>query len=87
MHGKSCADQCSNSKQRRIVITRCKGSICVCSLYSQVHLVKEDLQDKLIQTLRAEYYNKRFPDLTEEQLAESIFATKPEEGACLYVLD
>lgn len=52
----------------------------------QVHLVLEDRQSELIQALRKEYYAKHFPDLSEQELQEAIFATKPEEGACLYDL-
>ena len=44
------------------------------------------MQDNLISDLKKEYYNKHFPDLTQEQLEEAVFATKPEEGACLYHL-
>lgn len=46
----------------------------------------EDKQEELIEALRKEYYAKKFPNLSEEDLKEAIFATKPEEGACLYDL-
>ena len=46
----------------------------------------EDRQEELIQALRSQYYAKHFPNLSEEELQEAIFATKPEEGACLYDL-
>lgn len=51
-----------------------------------VHIVPDELRDHLIDTLKKEYYAKKFPDLTAEQLEEAVFATKPEEGACLYTL-
>ena len=51
-----------------------------------VHLVPEELQEHLIETLKKDYYKKNFPDLSQEQLDEAVFATKPEEGACLYIL-
>lgn len=51
-----------------------------------MHLVLEDRQEELMQALRKEYYAKHFPKLSEEELQEAIFATKPEEGACLYDL-
>ncbi|KAK9893861.1 Galactokinase [Cystobasidium minutum MCA 4210] len=51
-----------------------------------VHLVLEDRQDELIQALQSEYYAKHYPKLSGEELQEAIFATKPEEGACLYDL-
>lgn len=37
-----------------------------------------------IKALRTEYYNKRYPDLTEAELNDACFATKPENGAILY---
>lgn len=49
-----------------------------------VHLVPDELQGHLIDTLKREYYAKRFPGLSQQQLEEAVFATKPEEGACLY---
>lgn len=53
---------------------------------TQVHLVPRELLDSLIETLKREYYAKKYPDLSEEELGEAIFSTIPEEGANLYRL-
>jgi len=51
-----------------------------------IHLVPDELQEHLIETLKRDYYAKKFPDLSQQELEEAVFATKPEEGACLYLL-
>lgn len=53
---------------------------------SQVHLVAEDQEQALIEAFKREYYAKRFPNLSDSELQAAVFATKPEEGACLYTL-
>lgn len=49
-----------------------------------VSLVPEPNVPEFIRALRQGYYAKKFPDLTEEQLADACFATKPEAGAGLF---
>lgn len=53
---------------------------------STIHLVPEEKQANLIETLTKEYFNVKYPKLTEDQLQEALFATRPEEGACLYLV-
>ncbi|GAA5992737.1 hypothetical protein JCM10908_006907 [Rhodotorula pacifica] len=49
-----------------------------------VHLVREPDVPSFIKAIRSEYYAKRFPDLSEAELNDACFATKPENGAILY---
>ncbi|KAI5480405.1 galactokinase [Pseudohyphozyma bogoriensis] len=49
-----------------------------------VSLVPEAQVDGFIKSLREGYYAKRFPNLTENELNDACFATKPEAGACIY---
>ncbi|BGP14980.1 hypothetical protein JCM10213_007216 [Rhodosporidiobolus nylandii] len=49
-----------------------------------VSLVKEPDVPAFLKALKAEYYGKRFPDLSEQELDDAIFATKPEAGACVF---
>lgn len=37
-----------------------------------------------LDALRKEYYGKRFPNLSEAELDDACFATKPENGATLF---
>lgn len=38
----------------------------------------------MIKALRENYYSKKFPNSTEEELNDACFATKPEAGAGIY---
>lgn len=49
-----------------------------------VSLVPEPKVKAFVQAIREGYYKKRFPELTEEQLDDVCFATKPEAGAGVY---
>lgn len=49
-----------------------------------VSLIPEDLVPKFIEAVREQYYKKKFPHLTEEELGDVCFATKPERGALLF---
>lgn len=49
-----------------------------------VSLVREPDVPAFLEAVRTEYYNKRYPDLTEKELNDACFATKPENGAILY---
>ncbi|CAD6584398.1 MAG: galactokinase [Cyphobasidiales sp. Tagirdzhanova-0007] len=51
-----------------------------------VHLVPQKLERMLIEALKKEYYATNFPNLSNQELQEAVFATRPEEGACLYLL-
>ena len=48
-----------------------------------VSLVPERLVPQFIKAVREQYYNRLFPDLTQHELDDVCFATKPERGACL----
>ena len=49
-----------------------------------VSLVPEPKVSEFIKAIREGYYAKKFPNLTEEELADVCFATKPEAGAGVY---
>lgn len=49
-----------------------------------VSLVREPDVPNFIKSLRSEYYNKRFPNLSEKELDDACFATKPEAGALVF---
>lgn len=38
----------------------------------------------LLKALKTEYYDKRYPDLSEQKFNDSAFATKPEAGANVF---
>lgn len=44
----------------------------------------EPLVKTFIEALREGYYKKRFPELTDDELDDVCFATKPERGALLF---
>jgi galactokinase len=46
-----------------------------------VHLVPQKKVSTVVETLKKEYYNKHFPDLSEEKMAEAIVVTKPGQGS------
>ncbi|ANB12308.1 transcriptional regulator GAL3 [Sugiyamaella lignohabitans] len=50
---------------------------------SSVHLVAADKAPTLIKALTEQYYNKRFPNLTEAELAEAILISEPGNGTTL----
>lgn len=49
-----------------------------------VSLVREPDVPRFIDALKSDYYNKRFPNLSEQELADAVLATKPEQGALLF---
>ena len=49
-----------------------------------VSLVEESKAPSLIRALREQYYAKKFPHLSEKDLEDACFMTKPEAGAGLY---
>ena len=53
------------------------------TVVAAVSLVPEPQVPQLIQALRELYYAKRFPKLTEDELKDACFATKPVAGACV----
>ncbi|KAK7204229.1 ribosomal protein S5 domain 2-type protein [Myxozyma melibiosi] len=52
---------------------------------STISLVAKSKVDGLIKTLKEEYYAKRWPQLTEQELAEAICVSEPGLGSALYV--
>lgn len=52
-----------------------------------VHLLAEPDVPAFVDALKREYYAKRFPDLRDDELDDSLFATKPESGACLFKVE
>ncbi|GAA6023075.1 hypothetical protein JCM10207_007711 [Rhodosporidiobolus poonsookiae] len=49
-----------------------------------VSLVREPDVPAFLKALRSEYYAKRFPNLSDKELDDALFATKPELGACVF---
>ena len=49
-----------------------------------VHLVPQDKVEKVKQKWTEKYYKPRFPDMTDERLAEVIVASKPGSGSYLF---
>ena len=48
-----------------------------------VHLVPKDRVGTIIEALTNEYYRKRFPDISEEKLAEAIVVSEPGQGSMM----
>nr|POF18492.1 galactokinase [Quercus suber] len=48
-----------------------------------VHLVPEDKVEAVRQTWLTEYYEKKFPDMSEDKLREAIVVSKPGGGSCV----
>ena len=51
-----------------------------------VHLMAADKVDEIKQVWIEKFYKKRFPDMTEEKLAEAIVVSKPGSGSCIFDL-
>lgn len=51
-----------------------------------VHMLPQDKVEAVTKALREEYYLKRFPDISEEKLAEAMVISKPSNGSFMYVL-
>jgi len=49
-----------------------------------VSLVLEPDVPRFMEALKTQYYNKHYPNLTEKELEDACFATKPEMGACMF---
>jgi galactokinase len=49
-----------------------------------VHLTTEDNVANLIKAIKEEYYNKKFPELSEDQVDDAIVVTKPCSGAAIF---
>ena len=48
-----------------------------------VHLVPKDKVETIIEALTKEYYKKRFPDISDEKLAEAIVVSEPGQGSMM----
>jgi galactokinase len=46
---------------------------------------KEEAQ-RIVDGLTKEYYNAKFPKISEEELQKTVFATQPGSGALVYVV-
>jgi galactokinase len=49
-----------------------------------VFLTTSDNVPSLIQAVKDQYYNKKFPDLAHDQLDDAIFPTEPCSGATIF---
>ncbi|KAF2852276.1 galactokinase-like protein [Plenodomus tracheiphilus IPT5] len=49
-----------------------------------VHLVPKDKVDAVKKAWEEKYYKKRFPDITEEKLAQAVVVSKPGGGSVLF---
>ncbi|SNX82840.1 related to GAL1 - galactokinase [Melanopsichium pennsylvanicum] len=49
-----------------------------------VHLVPKPKVEVFISAMRSQYFANRWPDLTQQQLADACFDTQPAGGACVY---
>ena len=54
---------------------------------STVHLVREDRVDAVLEALKTGFYKKRWPDLGEEELEQSLLVSDPASGAGLMLLN
>ena len=52
-----------------------------------VHLVPEEKVDAIRQAWIKEYYNVKFPDLSDEELDEAIVVSKPGRGSLVFEVD
>lgn len=52
---------------------------------STVHMLPQAKVDDVIKALREEYYLKKFPDISQEKLAEAMVISKPSNGSFLCV--
>jgi len=50
-----------------------------------VHMLPQAKVEAVTRALREEYYLKRFPDISEEKLAEAMVISKPSNGSFVYV--
>ncbi|QPG75506.1 hypothetical protein FOA43_002861 [Brettanomyces nanus] len=50
---------------------------------SLVHITTEDKLPGLITAVTEQYYKKRFPQITKEELSQAIVVTKPAVGGCI----
>ena len=49
-----------------------------------VHLVPEDKVESVRRKWTEEYYKKKFPDMSEEKLAEAVVVSRPGSGSSLF---
>ncbi|KDN38267.1 Galactokinase [Tilletiaria anomala UBC 951] len=53
---------------------------------STVSLVPSAQVPRLLDALKEGYFKKRFPDITQEKIDQSLLATEPAGGACVYAI-
>ena len=51
-----------------------------------VHMLPQSKVDAVTKALKEEYYLKKFPDISEEKLAQAMVISKPSNGSFVYVL-
>lgn len=51
---------------------------------STVHLVPTSKLDQVMNALKTQFYQKRWPELSEGGLNDALLATAPAGGACIY---
>ena len=49
-----------------------------------VHLVPQDKVEKVKGVWETEYYQKRFPNISQEKLKEAVVVSKPGSGSCIF---
>jgi galactokinase len=49
-----------------------------------VHLVPKDKVEAVKKAWEEKYYRKKFPDITEEKLAQAVVVSKPGSGSMLF---
>ncbi|KAL1923312.1 uncharacterized protein VTP21DRAFT_8292 [Calcarisporiella thermophila] len=52
-----------------------------------VSLVREERVEDFIREVKQQYYSKKFPFMTDSELEDVIFATKPGSGAAIFVIN
>lgn len=53
---------------------------------STVSLVEQSKVDAVIKALRTGYYDKKFPEMTDEAFADAVLVSQPAQGACVYMV-
>ncbi|PVU85574.1 hypothetical protein BB559_006943 [Furculomyces boomerangus] len=51
-----------------------------------ISMIPTDKADEFIEAVKKEYYEKKFPSMSEEELSDAIFSTRPGSGAFIYYI-
>ena len=49
-----------------------------------MHLVPKDKVEAVKKAWEEKYYRRKFPDITEEKLAQAVVVSKPGSGSMIY---